>query len=82
MMCKDMDSWLQGAKTFVDQFDIANGIAETVFQDKVLASLQQVVAHAVAPASSEGVDVYGGVDFGVTTTLATTRMSAKMVKFF
>jgi hypothetical protein len=79
-MCKDMDQWLQGAKTFVDQFAIQNGIAATVFQDKVLASLQQVVAHAVAPASAEGIDVYGGVDFGVTTTLATTRMSARMVE--
>ena len=79
-MCQDMDRWLQGAKTFVDQFAIQNGIAGAVFQDKVLASLQQVVAHAVAPASAEGIDVYGGVDFGVTTTLATTRMSARMVE--
>jgi hypothetical protein len=76
-MREDMDSWLLEHKTFVDEFDI-QGASSSVFKDKVLASFQQVVAAAVAPPTAQGIDVYGGCDFGVTTTLATSRIAAHM----
>ena len=78
-MRKDMDAWVASYRTFVDEFDLA-GTSSAVFKEKVVASLKQVVAEAVSPPSAEGIDVYGGCDFGLMTALCTTRLAEYMAE--
>lgn len=78
-MREDMDSWLASYRTFVDEFSLA-GASSAVFKDKIIASLKEVVAHAVSPPSAKGIDVYGGCDFGVMTSLCTTRLAEFMAE--
>lgn len=73
-MCQTIDEWLQSERTFVDQIDVGSSGA-TIFCDKVLASLNQVVSQAIAPPSSKGVDVHGGADFSVVGNMLICRLA-------
>lgn len=73
LTCEAIDSWLQEERTFIDQIQMGH-VSGTVFRDKILDRLQEVVAHAIAPATAKGLDVYSGSNFGVCASLLNTRL--------
>lgn len=73
-MCKAIDTWLQKDKTFIDQVEVAHS-GSTVFREKILAAFQSVISHAVSPPTAEGIDVYGGTDFGICEVLLNSKMN-------
>ena len=73
LTCEAIDFWLQEERSFIDQIEMGH-VSGAVFREKILASLQEVVAHAVAPATAKGLDVFSGTNFGVCGTLLNTRL--------
>ena len=81
--CKNMidefDKVLSRAGTFVDVFNIV-GSSQSVFTEKIQSAVQGVVAHAVAPATAEGIELFSGTDVGVMVDIACSRFKDEILK--
>ena len=79
MMCEEFDKILATGRTFMEEFSVV-GSSETVFQEKILATLEGCVAQAITPPTELGVDIFSGTDFSVPLSIATSRFADEMTR--
>ncbi|CAJ1949663.1 unnamed protein product [Cylindrotheca closterium] len=76
-MCDAIDKVLEPEGTYIDQFEMGQA-KSSVFREKIVASVQQVVSHAVAPPAAVGLDVISGTDIGICERLLASRLSNRL----
>jgi len=76
-MCDAIDEVLEPEGTFIDRFEMGHA-KSSVFREKIVASVQEVVSHAVAPPTAVGLDVISGTDIGICERLLASRLSNRL----
>ena len=81
--CDDMvdafNSTLSRFGTFFEKFEV-DGSAQTMFTEKIKASVEGVVATAIANSKIKGLEIFSGSDTGVLVDIACSRFKDDILK--